>query len=390
MKKYERNFVLFGDESAGAPLGTGGVLLYPFRKISVYSFAFPFRGISKVRDALRLQFRPLLGDGINDVSIIPFFLKSAKKSSSGCAFILFGDEASLLENDVAVCGSGDILVWPAPLAYAAEVGGSGLIIWKGCGVITAVWLDDWVPMYYRTSDAGDSTPEAEEEAAVAYIEGQGKSVDDVVVIDEGTMLADELQGAGRRTLDACPAYEQLDLSNRGSKLLERREKLIVSLSRTGKAAIAAACFMLILTGGVCLYNAGISEGGQEFAEEIYSRSFGETSRQPMSSVLAKMRSLRDSGGGMSFGAVMRIVSSAWEELGISGDITIDDIKYSGDNTDITGTALGNEQIQKLKSSLEAKGLSFKSDNTQLIPGGKLRFSISLSAAAKGSSRSDRK
>jgi hypothetical protein len=370
-------------------IGTGGVLLYPFRKIAVYSFDFPFRGISKVRDALKLQFRPLLGDGINDVSIIPFSLKSAKKSSSGCAFILFGDEASLLENDVVSYGSGDILVWPAPLAYAAEVGGSGLIIWSGCGVITAVWLEDWVPMYYRTTDAEESTPEAEEEAAVAYIEGQGKSVDDVVVIDEGTMLADELLSAGRRTLSDCPAYEQLDLSNRGSKILERREKFIASLSRTGKAAIAAACFMLILTGGVFLYNAGISEGGQEFAEQIYSRSFGETSRQPMSSVLAKMRSLRDSGGGASFGSVMRIVSSAWEGLGIT-DITIDNIKYSGDNTDITGTALGNEQIQRFRSSLEAKGLSFKSDNTQLIPGGKLRFSMSLSAAAKSPSRSDRK
>ncbi len=67
------------------------ILLHTFTNIAVQQFHFPFSGISRVKEALRIQFRPLLGDASQKVSIVPFFVKNEKRTSSGCVFLLFGE-----------------------------------------------------------------------------------------------------------------------------------------------------------------------------------------------------------------------------------------------------------------------------------------------------------
>ncbi|MDR3321106.1 MAG: hypothetical protein LBS93_01555, partial [Synergistaceae bacterium] len=260
-KKYNYKFILFDEkEDFAPPFGNGGILLYPFRNMSAHSFSFPFFGISMVRDALMIQFRPLLGDGAGDVSVIPFFVNSEKKLSSGCVFTLFGGEAAQVEESTR--GRGDeCLVWPAPLAFAGEVEGSGIITWADGGLITTVWVDSWIPLYYKTAEAGEGGTAHEAELALEYARQTGHDVGRVFAIDRADLSDMDIQTAGLKTLSGCPAYGQLDLSDRGTSLLERRERLVAALTNAGRAAVVCGLVLLLITGGVYFNHARILDAG---------------------------------------------------------------------------------------------------------------------------------
>ncbi|MDR1019303.1 MAG: hypothetical protein LBL73_00970 [Synergistaceae bacterium] len=369
-------FVLFDDGRAPRAQSENAVLLYPFRNMSAHAFSFPFSGISRVKDALMIQFRPLLGEGSGGVSLIPFFVKSERKLSNGCVFTLFGGETEKIEESGRY---GGYTVWPAPLAAAAEVGGNGAVIWSDGGFITTVWLDDWAPAYYKTASALDSDVRTEEGQVLAYIASRGRDARNVFVADAKNLSDIDIQRMGQATIAGCPAYGQLDLSNRGANLLERREKLVASLTMAGRAATASAAVILLLTLGVWLHHASVLEASRASSGAAYAAAFGETSQgSPLSSAMAK---LRDTGGAeadVSFNGVMRGISSVWEKLNASDDISIEILRYGADNTDLTGKAKSNESIQRLRSLLEDEGFVPARDNIQQIPGGYLRFNLTIS------------
>jgi hypothetical protein len=381
-KNYEHKFILFDNKGASrGSFGGNSVLLYPFRNISAYPFSFPFSGISRVRDALRIKFKPLLGDRAGDVSIIPFFVNSEKKLSSGCVFMLFGGEITKIEEHMTG-QSENYIVWPVPLAFAGEVKGDGLIVWTDEDLITTVWVDGWIPIYYKTAARDESDPAAEEEMAREYIEQHGRSVENVFIADKGILSEPDIQSLGSSTLEACPSYSQLDISSRGTNLLERREKIVATLASAGRAAIVCAVIALIASGAVYLNHFRLISSSAPFMEELYSASFSENSKQPLSQALAKLRSLRSVGADTSFNSIIRDITSAWEGLGVSDDISIETMRFGAENTDLTGTAKSNESIQRLRVLLTDKGLAPKTDNIQQIPGGNLRFSLSISRGGK--------
>jgi hypothetical protein len=374
--------MLFDEVSASSQrIEESAIILYPFRNISSHSFSFPFSGISRVKDALMIQFKPLLGAGAGDVSIIPFFVNNEKKISSGCVFTLFGAEASHIEEGYSG-GSADCIVWPAPLAFAGEVDGNGLITWTDGDLITTVWLEDWIPVYYKTAVNGESSAEQERELALGYMAQRGKSPFKTFLADRDDLSGAAVQESGARTLAGCPAYGQLDLSNRGANLLERREKFAATLSAVGKAAVVCGAVLLLITAGVYLNHSSLLNAGTSSMEEIYQAAFKESSRQPLGSALAKLRSLQSPDADASFNSFMRSFSLVWDKLGVSGDISIDSLRYGGDNTDVTGTARNNESIQNLRSILEAEGFTPKNDNVQQIPGGQFRFSLTISKGGR--------
>jgi hypothetical protein len=381
MKKNQRHkFIFFEEGHAPSVPGENAVLLYPFRNMSAHSFSFPFSGISRVRDALMIQFRPLLGEGSSGVSIIPFFVKSERKLSSGCVFALFGGEtAEMGESGRDV----DYIVWPAPLAFAGEVGGNGVIVWTDGNLITTVWLDNWVPIYYKTASSEDSDAEKEKESVLAYIALQGRDAGNIFMGDRKDISEQYIQKMGQATIAGCPAYGQLDLSDRGTNLLERREKLVSSLTSAGRAAVVSGAVMLLLAFGVYLHQASVLRAGMSSAGAIYSAAFGEPSAgSQLSSAMTKLRAVTSPDEDVSFNSVMRGVSSVWDKLGVSDDISIEILRYGGENTDVTGKTKSNESLQHLRSLLEEEGFTPNRDNIQQIPGGDLRFNLTISRGAR--------
>lgn len=383
MKKTStfRKFTLYdGDGIPPSAYGGSKILLYPFKNMSIQSFSFPFAGISRVREALKIQYRPLLGEASNRVSIIPFFVSSDKKSSSGCVFLLFGDERREIEEAIKKNNkSEDYQVWPAALAFADEVEGNGLILWKDDESITTLWVDDWVPKFYKTVSASDTNTEEEERLALAFISQQGGDVGSVFSVSKADLVDSDVQSYGTQTLSRCAAYEQLDLSNRGTNLLEQRERAIGALAGAARLSIAFGLLFLLLSAGIYLFQGSLLTASAQSMEGVYSASFGENSRQPLSSARAKVRSLQSPETvDNSLHTTLRSLTAVWDKLTASNDIYIETLRYGADNTDILGTADNNESIQRVRQLLEEEGFSARTDNIQTIPSGELRFNLNIS------------
>ncbi len=351
------------------------ILLHTFTNIAVQQFHFPFSGISRVKEALRIQFRPLLGDASQKVSIVPFFVKNEKRTSTGCVFLLFGESGL---GDDLLSQNEKIAIWPVALAFAGEVGGTGLIVYADESFITTLWVDNWTPKYHATSPSGKSSVEIEKDTAMKYIASQGAVATRFFTVKKDELSDDDFQRHGANTLAACPVYAALDLSNRGTNLLEMRERMSVALARFGKILAACAALFLILAGGVFYQHRSILSASAQNAETLYFNSFGERSRQPLSSARAKLRSLNsEEGADISLLEIMRSFSTAWGEFGASSDIMLEQLRYGSENTDVMGTADSNESIQKLRALLEEEGYSPRIDNIQRIPNGALRFNMSV-------------
>ena len=382
MKKKTKSYRFFLlDENKPGKIVYGGskILLHRFGNLSVHGFSFPFTGMSRVREALRIQFRPLLGEGYANVSIIPFFTGSEKKTSRGCVFLLFGNEGKEAE-ERAQGIAGDYNVWPDILALAGEVGGDGLLVWSKGGFISTMWVRQWTPQYYRCTPTDKSTPEEEKQLAISYAAQQGVDIENVFLLERDDVSDEEIQAFGMNTLALCPTYEHLDLSNKGTNLLEQREKMVLSFTRASKVAVACGVIFVLLGAAVYAMHRSLLATAAASAESVYNASFEERSRQPLSSSFSKLRSLGAPQADTSVHALLRNITVVWDKLGEQDEeakIRIDTLRYGSENTDIVGTSENNESIQLLRSTLEQEGYTPRVDNIQRIPSGELRFNISI-------------
>lgn len=384
MKKttIKRNFILHTDKKTGVnSLSDNNILLYPFKNLSVQPFSFPFSGMSRVRDALKIQFRPLLGERAEEVSLVPLLIKSGKKFSEGATFLLHGENSDKIEGAPDRTAEGPA-VWPLPLAFAAEINGSGLIIWADEDQVISLWLQNWIPMLYRWSARLQDSIDGEKELVSAYAAEQGLSLGDIFIADQATKKLAEIQECGARTLRTYSAYEHLDLSNRGANLLEQRERTVGFLMKTVRFAIACGLAFALACGGLFWQRAGIKDTAATFSENIYASAFGERSRQPLISIKEKLATLGSDKQDSSIQGILRTLGPVWDELTKSENIAIETMKFSQEKTDLLGTAKDNSAIQHLRTLLEERGLSLKTDNIQQIPGGGLRFTLSITKGAK--------
>lgn len=389
MRNNTQEHMTFMKLSEGSPYADSSgserrVFLSSFSNIAVQQFSFPFSGVSKVKEALRIHLRPLLGSAASDVSMVPFFIENGRKGSAGCVFLLFAsldDDESLVEK---VSQSDKNTIWPSPLLFAAQVSGKGIAACTENGIISTVLLDDWVPKYYATSPADKSTVEQEIDAAESYARSQDIDLSGgVYSSDMDAMTASDIQRMGEDTVNMCPAYSDLDLSNRGMDLLEMREKLAARMLKLGRVLAVAGIVLLAVSGASLFRFSSLLESSGENAERVYFNAFGERSTQPLSSARAKLRSLSSPDDSeLSISEMIKSISFAWGEAGASDDIIIENIRYGSENTDMLGTADSNDSIQLFRSKLEDGGLTPRVDNIQRIPNGSLRFNISLTRGAK--------
>ncbi len=379
MKKTSESnqFILLDGSKGPENLAYSGncILLYTFTNIAVQRFHFSFSGISRVKEALRIQFRPLLGDASQKISIVPFFVKNEKRTSSGCVFLMFGEQE---KDDELLAQNENAVIWPVALAFAGEIEGTGLITYVDEAFITTLWVENWTPRYYATSPSGKGDADLEKTTAMNYIVSQGATVERFFAVNKNELTGDDIQRYGSATLLACPAYAALDLSNRGTNLLEMREKLSGALERFGKILGACAALFLMVAGGVYYRQHSILSLSAVNAETLYFNAFGERSRQPLSSARAKVRALNaEERTEVSLLEILRSFSAAWSVFDTSGDITLETLRYGAENTDVMGTADNNESIQTLRARLEGEGYSPRVDNIQRIPNGSLRFNMSI-------------
>ena len=375
-------FMLYNEmDVKKAPPGGMRVLLYPFRNLSVQAFTFPFAGLSKVRDAIKIRLKPLLGSAVDNVSIIPFFTNVGKKTSHGSACLLLGGETGDAEERL-FGGDNNYLVWPAVLAFAGETGGSGIVIWEDDDSISSVWIDEWTPLFYKFADSSLSTPEQEEEFMLSYVSGQGKTADKVIHRCRKDTGDDVVQLCGEQTLELCPAYEKLDLSGKGTNLLEARERTASTLTGIGRALLMTGSVFLLMVLGLYLQSSSLADESGLLAGDLYKASFGESSQQPMSSAKAKLSAIQDPQKETTLTHTMADITKIWDNIGASGDIYLDLMKYSAEKTDVIGTAKNSEAIQRLRAQLEKYDYSVKTDNIQKIQSGELRFNMTITGKGR--------
>ncbi|MDR3280344.1 MAG: hypothetical protein LBT23_07515 [Synergistaceae bacterium] len=366
------------DSASGDVAGQGNViLLRSFRNLSAHEFSFPFQGMSKARDALKIQYKPLLGEGTHHVEFIPFFTKVSKKSSSGCVFLRNKEEATPPDETASAFGRGRT-IWPVPLAFAGEVGPNGLLIWTDEKLITSVWIKDWTPVFYKTTPSEATSPEDEERGALEYIEGIGGNAEKILIVDAKDVTDEDMERCGLKTIAACPSYANLDLSGAGTNMREHRERLLSALAATSRAALCSGILFLIAASVMFARQSSIESRVASNSIELYETAFEERSMQPLVSAAAKLRSSGEIVRDDSITSFLRDISSVWEKLGDESGITIETLRYGSENADIQGTADGNEPIQRLRSRLEELGYSLRVDNIQSIPGGGMRFSMNTS------------
>jgi hypothetical protein len=355
------------------------VLLFPFRNLAAHEFSFPFHGTSKVRDALKIQYRPLLGEGMQNVGFIPFFTKLEKKSSVGCAFIVRENEAAEAEKQASGI-SGDCAVWPSPLAFAGEVGPNGLIVWSDGDFTTSVWIKNWTPALYRTV-SGEISPEEEERHAIEYIERAGGAVEKTLIVESSDVSVDDMQACGARTLKLCPMYAALDLSGRGANIQEERERMFDAVSKASRLALASGLVFLAFALALFVKQSSVAADGASNPGVVYESAFGERSMQPVASSLTKLRSSRD-GAPETISAMLEDISSIYESMGEGSGIAVETLRYGSDGTDILGTSKNNDSIQRFRGLLEELGYAARTDNIETIPGGDMRFNMNVSRGAQ--------
>jgi hypothetical protein len=361
----------------GASFGKS-VLLRSFGNISAYEFSFPFQGMTKIREALKIKFKSLLGDGAQRVSLIPFPTKIEKKSVSGCVFVIRNDENTAVSDMTAKYAvTPNCAVWPKPLVFACEAAPDGLLVCADENGIASVWFKNWTPVFYRVLPSDSTTSEEEKQSVLEYIERSGGHVDKTVIVDLKDYSDEDLRSLGSLTMSACPMYERLDLSETGASRQETREKILSRLSIASRVALAAGLVCLALTVGIYFKQSLVAGDTLNHTGDIYEISFGERSMQPMVSAARKLANAGKDGLGYSLLSLADDISNAWKKLGDDPGITIETLRYGLEASDILGTAKNNESIQRFRSFIEETGGSPRTDNIQTVLGGDLRFSMNI-------------
>ncbi len=356
----------------------GALLLVPFATLSVHPFSFAFRSPKDVRDALALRFRPLLS-GEAPVEVLPMVLGRKDGGVSGAAWCLSGEEIPdaapglPLEKNV---------VWPLPLALASAVNGDGIAVYSGEGLLASALFRKGVPLFCRCRAPEGEEDGAEEEKRwcldLAASLGEEMGEEDIW-IGEGEEL---LRSAAEATASRYPAFFSVNFSRPALAASRARERTAGMYRRLAAWAAAAGFFFCLiqwtLAGQIRSSVAAFSQQGETLYREVFGS--GERVVDPLSQARGKIALL--SGGGKkdnSLSLLLARLGKAWTEEGSRrGDFPVlEQLRFSGEGLDVTGTAERMEAISALRTAAGGEGFRPSIGDIQQIPGGGLRFTLSL-------------
>ena len=366
-----------GKRVESVPSG-GALLLAPFKTASIHSFSFPFRSANDVRNALALRFRPLLS-GEDEVEIVPLFRGRSKGGSEGVALCIW--EGEILEDEPGVSLHNNV-VWPLPLALASAVKGDGGAVFRDDSVCASVFFRNGLPVFLRcrVSTPSDGGIEGEVQRLVDYVSALGTEIASDSVWTSSK--EQELLEVARETVKQFPKLLELNISRSAlaaSLARERTARLLLKVC--GWTAAAGILFSLIQYTMLFQLRSSL----ETFAEDgtsIYREIFGQNERvvDPLSQARSKLAALR--GQGRTENSLSRTLSHLGRTW-LDGNKkkadfpVLEQLRYSADGADITGTAEKMEAIQALRVAADSGGYRASLGDIQQIPGGGLRFTLSL-------------
>jgi hypothetical protein len=348
----------------------------------VHPFSFPFRSLKDVRSALTLRFRPLLS-GEEAVEIIPWISGVRAGGAEGAAWCLAASD---------VPGDGTLLqgniCWPLPLALASMVDGEGIAVFRGMGVIASAVFSGGVPVFSRCAREEDGPVPEEGDAVdrevrlcreIASASGKEGLVASVWT---GTSPG-ELLEAARQTSVRFPAFLNVNISRPALEAALARERTARVLRNFSAAAAFLGAVFCAVQFSLSLQVRSSLDSLSAGAAALYREIAGPSERivDPLSQARGKLAELRGSGGDDSslslFLAHLGRVWTAGEGERKSGFPVLDQMRYTGESAELTGTAQTMEAIQALRAAADSRGFRASLGDIQQIPGGGLRFSLSL-------------
>lgn len=374
-KLLKRTKLRFVPMRGGVALsGEQKVVLLPFRTLSLSNFNFPFGRKVSVRDALELRFRPILGAQVNEISLITQITEQKSNETLGVAWFASKAEIEEFEERFEDC-----VLWPAPYLFASRVNGNGAVVCVYDDCLCGMLFVGGEPKFYRwyASDGKNADELADELLEYAAHMFADRELTACIVKPEDDA---GLQQAGDATLELCRGAGMLNLSSSTVSAGAETEKLMAKIDRYADIATILGGLFLLFALLIFSINTVQKSNFASAPSEIYRTVMHESSANPVSSALQKLRAVSADKTGTSFETVYSRISSAWDSLSVRPKI--DELRYSSDVVQLSGSAQEASAVDAFRKALADSGFKAVTDNVQQVQKQGLRFTISLTEEEK--------
>lgn len=359
-------------------LAESKVVILALKSLVSYPFSFPFGRNGNVRSALAMALRPVIGEHEDLLSLFPQITEQRSDITKGVAWFVSKSEIRELET---VFGK-DAVFWPAPVAFVSEIEGNGLVVWCDKSGCSAIWFEDYTPLFHRWMPSADGNEELLSESVMKYAESLGKTIPRIRVIKEETLSAPELQRCGTSALKLVRGLDVLDLSNKGTDNARQIEALFDACFNTVRILAAAGAVFVFFSFLLLVQNLIDRDLYSSAPSDIYRTAFGEESKNPLVSSKRKLRLLTGEGSQMTLEQTLSNFASAWQDTKAALTMKLDSMQYGTEQTEIQGIADSVNSIEGLRDSLSNNGFTAKLGEVQQVPGAGLRFSMVLTGVKK--------
>lgn len=368
LKRTKLRFVSMSN-TASASADEQNVVALPLRTLALQPFSFPFGRKVSVRDTLELQFRPLLGAKAGGLNLVPQITAQKPNETSGIAWFVSKDEIEQCEKRFENC-----VIWPAPYLFGGRVGGNGIVICEYDDCSCGMFFAENQPKHYGWLSKNDGTAQdlADRIAEIAKTVLPNSDFNTCIVKPEEIT---NLQQTGDTTVALYPSAATLNLSLSTSSADAESEKRAAAFSRYTELFSLIGIIFLALSFALLFVNIATRKSFTEAPHAIYKTVFGESSENPLSSVLQKLRSVSADKNDSSFEQHYSRIASAWKAL--SQHPKIDELRYGTDKIQLVGSTSDASVIDAFKKALTDTGYSVIMDNVQKIQKGGMHFTISL-------------
>lgn len=339
-----------------------------FRTLSVRPFSYPFGSEGKVREALGMSVMPLLGEG-GSIAVIPLFTEKGKSSSSGCAFVVAGEELAGAESSLA----DGTRIWPAPLAFMSEVDGNGLVICIKDG-IQGMLFKNSVPVLSYWMEEGDM-----EEWFRRYAQDASLQIERVFTADLTSMDQGDAERACAASVAAQPGLDSLTLSLGASKRQAGADAFMMSAMPFLKTAVISGAIFSLFALGLFVQGCVLKGKFESLPGTVYLKAFGETSSSPVRTALKKAAALPEEGPAATLEGTLGSLSYAFRKAG--GKLKIESFRYGKDASEVQGSADSAASAEKFRSALADRGFTARMSDIRQIPSAGMRFTIALERKA---------
>jgi len=354
------------------------VFLVPFRSLSLQRFTFPFSDISQIRNALELKVRPFSPAG-NPLQVLPTITSRTGRETNGISWFISGNELDALDNEIRSFST-QRLIWPSALPLAAEIGREGGGLWADGTNVCSMLFSDGLPVLYAWKPRKSSSIDNEEKWLLDYSRNAGISVDNLVIVDlaRGRDELERYLDMAKKVLHEREAFRSVNLS----RAMLDTELYLEKASRYLTRSLAAVLLVGLLALGSAFYRYStfnstiddIREMGITVYREVFQGK-GEVI-DPVSQARSRLSALQEDDHDGDPQEVLGNVGKAF--LSMEGeDIVLDILRYSKDGADISGRSGEVALVQSFQRELSGLGLDPQIADIQQIPGGGLRFSLTI-------------